>query len=287
MTIAKILVPVSGNPSDGTALAGAMVAARPFAAHVQALFVPQDPRYSFPYVGAPIDPAAIDTVEKAIQETNRQAAQRARQMLAATAKFEGATVVREPERANHVTCSFKEDMGFFALRTGRYARLSDLVVFSSFGPDIFSEANEAFVETLIRTERPVLVVPTVPSQLTEKISIAWDGSIPCAHALTAAIPLLRHAKKVELIEIEPVRGNGLPVSDAKEYLELHQVPSAMRFVKREKHVMADAIMHEAHAGGTSLLVMGAYGHNRFAEAVLGGVTSDIKWHPHLPVLMAH
>jgi hypothetical protein len=33
--------------------------------------------------------------------------------------------------------------------------------------------------------------------------------------------------------------------------------------------------------------MGAYGHNRFAEAVFGGVTTDIKWHPQLPVLMAH
>lgn len=287
MSIAKILVPVSGAPSDGAALAAAMVAARPFAAHVQALFVPQDPRFALPYMGAPISPTVIESIQQAIDEVNEQAANRAKQMLAATAKFEGATLLDRPQRLDRVTCSFKEDMGFLALRTGRYARLSDLVVFASLGPDVFSEANEAFVETLIRTEKPVLVTPGVPESLTKKISIAWDGSIPCAHALTAAVPLLRHARKVELLEIEPVRGDGLPVSDAKEFLELHQVPTALRFVKREKHGTAEAIMHEAHAGGASLLVMGAYGHNRFAEAVWGGVTTEIKWHAQLPVLMAH
>ncbi|HEX2592641.1 MAG TPA: universal stress protein [Rhizomicrobium sp.] len=287
MTIAKILVPVSGALSDGLALAAAMVAARPFAAHVQALYVPQDPRYAIPYVGAPIDPSAIDSIEKAIAETNRQASKRAQEALAAAAKLEGATLVKQPERKDRVTCSFKEDMGFFALRTGLYARLSDLVVFSSLGPDVFSEANEAFVETLIRTERPVLVVPTVPVSLTGKVCIAWDGSSPCAHALTTSMPFLRHSQKVELLEIDPVRGNGVPASDAKDFLALHQVVSDIRRVKREDQRTAEAIMHAAHDGGADLLVMGAYGHNRFAEAVLGGVTTEIKWHAKLPVLMAH
>jgi nucleotide-binding universal stress UspA family protein len=287
MSIGKILVPVSGIDSDGVALAAAMVAARPFAAHVQALFVPPDPRLSIPYAGAPVSPTIIDSVMTALEEVNKKASLRARELLADAAKLEGATICPKPQLLDRVTCSFKEDMGFYALRTGRYARLSDLVVFAAFAGDLFSEANEAFVETLVRAQRPVLIVPTVPQSLTAKVSVAWDGSAANAHALTAALPFLKKADKVELLEVEPVAGNGIAVTEAKEYLDLHRVPAAMRFIKRDKHSTAEVIQHEAATGGASLLVIGGYGHNRFSEAVFGGVTTHIKWHPNLPVFMAH
>jgi nucleotide-binding universal stress UspA family protein len=287
MSIAKILVPVSGTDSDGIALATAMVAAAPFAAHVQALFVPPDPRLSIPYAGAPISPTVIDSIMTALERVNKESSLRARQLLADAAKLEGATICPTPQRLDRVTCSFKEDMGFFALRTGRYARVSDLVVFASLPDDIFSEANEAFVETLIRAARPVLITPTVPQSLTAKISVAWDGSAACAHAMTSALPFLTRAGKVELLEIEPLHGNGIPVTEAKEYLDLHRVPTALRFIKRDKHTTAETLLHEAASGGASMLVMGGYGHNRFSEAVFGGVSSFIKWHATLPVFMSH
>jgi nucleotide-binding universal stress UspA family protein len=105
--------------------------------------------------------------------------------------------------------------------------------------------------------------------------------------MTAALPFLKHAGQVELLEVEPLTGNGLTVSEAQEYLSLHGVPATMRFVKREKHTTAEVLLHEAASGGASLLVMGGYGHNRFAETIFGGVTTHIKWHATLPVLMSH
>lgn len=287
MSLAKILVPVTGAPSDAVAINTALIAAAPFAAHVQVLFVPPDPRLSIPYVGTPVSPNVIDSVMKSLEELNRQASGRARQALTTAAKLQDVTVTGSPRKLERVSCSFREDTGFFALRTGRYARLSDLVVFASLPKDTFSEANEAFVETLIRTERPVLIAPEAPATLTSKISIAWDGGIACAHAMMAALPFLKHAGEVELLEIEPLAGNGLTVTEAQEYLSLHGVPVSLRFVKREKHTTAEALLHEAATGGTSLLVMGGYGHNRFAETIFGGVTTHIKWHPILPVLMTH
>jgi len=287
VSIGKILVPVSGVDSDAVALAAAMVAARPFAAHVQALFVPRDPRLAVPFAGSPMSPTVIDSVVTALEEANRKCSARAREMLADTAKREDATLCPKPQLLDRVTCSFREDTGFYAIRTGRYARLADLVVFASLPGDIFSEANEAFVETLIRAARPILIAPTAPRSLTAKISVAWDGSAACAHAMTSALPFLKKADKVELIEIEPVAGNGIAVTDAKEYLDLHRVSAAMRFIKRDKHTTAETILHEAASGGASLLVMGGYGHNRFSEAVFGGVSSYLKWHATLPVFMAH
>jgi nucleotide-binding universal stress UspA family protein len=287
MSIAKILVPMSGAPGDTVAINAALVAAGPFAAHVQALFVPADPRLSIPYVGTPVSPSVIDSIMKSLEELNQQASVRARQALNTAAKVQDVRVTDSPKKLDGVSCSFREAAGVFALRTGRYARLSDLVVFASLPNDTFSEANEAFVETLLRTERPVLIAPQAPATLTSKVSVAWDGGIPCAHAMTAALPFLKHAGQVELLEVEPIAGNGLTVTEAQEYLSLHGVPTSMRFVKREKHTTAEVLLHEAAAGGASLLVMGGYGHNRFAETIFGGVTKHIKWHATLPVLMSH
>lgn len=286
MSIAKILVPVSGAQTDAIAIGTALAAARPFAAHVQALFVPPDPRLSIPYAG-PMSPAVMDSIVTALEESSRDSAKRSRHMLAEAAKQEDVAICPAPQRADRVTCSLKEDMGFYALRTGQYARLSDLVVFAALPTDVFAEQNEAFVETLIRVARPVLIAPAVPKSLTDKIAIAWDGSTVCAHAISAAMPFLRHAKKVELLEIDPVADGGLSAGDARDYLTLHQVPSSVRVVKRDKHTTAEVLLHEAAGGGASLLVMGGYGHNRFAEAVFGGTSRHIKWHPSLPVFMAH
>jgi len=286
MSTAKILVPISGLETDSVALGAALTAAKPFAAHVQALFVPADPRMSAPY-GAPISPAVVDAIVTALETANRDAAKCARQMVADAAKAQGATICAKAQRTDRVTCSLKEDMGMYASRTGRHARLSDLVVFSSLPSDILSDANAALVETLIRAGRPVLIAPVVPKSLTDKISAAWDGSAACAHALSSAMPFLRHAAKVELLEIDPVSGNGVSADEAKEYLALHQVPAEMRRIKRDKHTTAEVILHEAAAGGASLLVMGGYGHSRFSEAMFGGVSFHIKWHATLPVFMAH
>ncbi len=284
MSIAKILVPVSGSPSDDVALATAMVAAAPFAAHVQALFVPPDPRLSLPYMGSP---TVIDSVVTALEDANRAASKRAQGALSRAARSADAPVYSSPKKTDQVSCSFREDMGFFALRTGRYARLSDLVVFSSLPDDVFSEANEAFVETLIKTERPVLIAPQTPASLTARVSVAWDGSVACAHALTSAVPFLKRAGIVELLQVEPVAGTGLVIADAQEYLSLHGVTAVLHTVNREDLTTAETLLHEAAKAGASMLVMGGFGHNRFAETIFGGVSTHIKWHPTLPVLMTH
>jgi nucleotide-binding universal stress UspA family protein len=196
-------------------------------------------------------------------------------------------MVPAAEKHDRVSCSLREERGFLALRTGRLARLSDLVVFSRLPDDTFSEQNEALVEALVRSDRPILIAPEVPASLTQKIAIAWDGGHACTQALTAALPFLKRAGTVELLEVEPVSGNGLSIADAREYLKLHGISAGMRFVKRDARTVAETLLAEAGATGASMLVMGGYGHNRFAEALFGGVTSHIKWHPTLPVFMSH
>src|SRR6516164_5514014 len=107
MSIAKVLAPVTGVPRDATVIRAAIAAAKPFKAHVVALFVRPDSRLSVPYMGgAPMSPKVVD----------------------------------HPAKAAEVTCSFEAIIGLFPPRIAEAASLSDLVVFGPLshddGPDI-------------------------------------------------------------------------------------------------------------------------------------------------------
>ena len=62
-----------------------------------------------------------------------------------------------------------------------------------------------------------------------------------------------------------------------------------RFERTElnKRSIADALQESATDAGASMLVMGAYGHSRFREFVLGGATRGILDRPRLPVMLSH
>ena len=62
MAFKKILVPLTGAQSDAVALATAFAFARPFAGHVQALFVRPDPREAVPFVGTPVPPEVLQQI---------------------------------------------------------------------------------------------------------------------------------------------------------------------------------------------------------------------------------
>ena len=49
----------------------------------------------------------------------------------------------------------------------------------------------------------------------------------------------------------------------------------------------EALLNQAYAMHADLLVMGAWGHSRMTELILGGTTRHVLEHAQLPVLMAH
>jgi len=143
---------------------------------------------------------------------------------------------------------------------------------------------------LLNCGRPVLLVPRSGRFPTigKRVMVAWNGSMEAAKAVTAALPLLRGAEQVTLA----VLGNSAdilgesPGADIALYLARHGVK--VEVLRRpEPADPGKAILSLAADFNVDLLVMGAYGHSRFREMMLGGATRTILATATLPVLMAH
>jgi nucleotide-binding universal stress UspA family protein len=294
MSIARIIVPVTGTERDAAALAAAFAAAKPFNAHVLAMIVHPDPRLSVPFMGAPLAPQVVQSLVDATAEVNVTATKAARASLAVTARTAGVEIVDNPRKTEAVTCSFAEMEGFFAGSIAKAARLSDLVVFGPIatadGPDV----NECFVEILTKTDKPVLLSANGGRKLTRSIAVAWDGGASACHAITGALPFLKRAEAVTILHVgEPLQDSQSGFSirtslgELKEYLSLHGVTPAVQNFEGGTKSTGEALLDAALAVGADMLVMGGYGHSRLRETIFGGVTAHIRWHAELPVLMVH
>lgn len=171
------------------------------------------------------------------------------------------------------------------------ARCCDLVVLGQTDPDEPSPAvMPDFPEfVVLHGGRPVLILPCACSDKAEmnRILVAWNASIGAARAVTAALPLLVRARLVEIA----VLGAGRPPDELDamqlaQYLARHDVPVEVVCKEFDRHV-GDALLALAAQRNADMVVMGGYGHSRFREILLGGVTRTMLESMARPVLMAH
>jgi len=287
MPFVKILVPVAGVARDRLALATAFAAAKPFNAHVLALFVYADPREAVPYGELPLSPDIVQDLIDTAADLEKASSKAARSTLASMAADAGIRIVGAPERAGAVTVSYQEVTGHLPRALDREGRLSDLVVFPPIRETDDPEVQEAFVRALTKLERPVLLsAEKPPAEIGRRVAVGWDGSIACAHALMAALPYLERAEAVDIVSIKdaPSQANG--TEEVISYLALHGIGCSYRAVARGANV-AETLLDTAANDGFDMLVAGGYGHSRLMESLFGGATEHIVSHPKIPVLMMH
>jgi nucleotide-binding universal stress UspA family protein len=178
------------------------------------------------------------------------------------------------------------------------ARYSDLTVLSQHdaGEALPGAMSDLVPYVMLNAARPVLIVPRsgpfaqLGTQAGTTVVVAWDGSMEATRAIGHALPLLRAARLVVLALLHPPAGHAQPArhpgSDIAAYLSRHGVPVEVRQAITTGDIGAAllAMAAEVHA---DLLVMGGYGHARFREILLGGVTETVLRQMTLPVLMAH
>ncbi len=176
------------------------------------------------------------------------------------------------------------------------ARYADLVVLSQSDPELNGpDWLRSLPEYLsLHGGRPVLLVPYAGryQHLDRHALVAWDGSRAATRAVTDALPLLRRSQRVTLavFNAEPLSGQHgeQPGADIALYLARHGVKvEVLQQTAPSGLDIGNALLSLAADTGADLLVMGAYGHQRWREIVLGGVTRRVLRSMTLPVLMAH
>lgn len=159
------------------------------------------------------------------------------------------------------------------------ARCADLLIAAAVPRELFAATEHVGLGDLImRVGRPVLVVPHSGAKFPlNRIIIAWKDSRESRRAVRDALPLLKAANDVSIVEISPKETTSLAldrINDVRTWLERHGVKAAPRVVPAtgdEAHDLA-AFLEEQSA---DLVVAGAYGHSRFREWAFGGVTDGI------------
>jgi nucleotide-binding universal stress UspA family protein len=176
---------------------------------------------------------------------------------------------------------------------GRRAQFADLVILPRpyGGPD--EGGSEAILEAaLFEGRAAVLILPENGKVVAnpKHAVVAWNQSGEAMAAVRRALPMLRQANTVTICVIDPPT-HGPERSDPGgllcQMLVRHGVKAEVTVLARTLPKPSDVLLRHVVDQDADLLVMGAYGHSRLREAILGGATRDVLEHATVPVLMAH
>lgn len=173
------------------------------------------------------------------------------------------------------------------------ARFSDLVILPQpYGPDRDAEAEPIIEAAMFEGHAPVLVVPddVAPLDRPKTILIGWNESVEAMRAIRRALPFLTEADLVRIVVIDPPR-HGPDRSDPggmlSQMLARHGVKCEIDVLSKTMTRVSDVLNRHASDTEADMIVMGAYGHSRFREAILGGATRNMLEQSAVPVFLAH
>lgn len=276
----KTLTTVYRNPAlDDAHLSHATDLARDWNAHLEVLAIGTDHIHPGAFYAGAGAIAVRDGMDQAIADakTARDTAMDALQPTGISWRVHAAVT----------------QMGAMGQSIAEHAALSDLVILPRPYGDGRNSEDVAITEAaLFSTRTPVLVLPddASPPSNPQKIVIAWNQSAEALAAIRAALPLLKSAELVSIVVIDPPSHDSEhtdPGSRLAEMLSRHDISCEVAILARTMPNISDVLMRHAIDIDADLVVMGAYGHSRLLEAILGGATRNMLEKCKLPVLMAH
>ncbi len=167
-----------------------------------------------------------------------------------------------------------------------YARLRDLTILPASSDQWYAEA------VIFGSGRPTMILPAGlkrrPFQLGT-VAVAWDFSRAAARAISDALPLLEQAKQVRIVTVinEKALGTKRSGEELAKNLSRHGIDVVLDEVDAKGRAIGDVLESFTSSQGADLLVMGAYGHSKWREFVLGGATRSLLSKPSLPILLSH
>jgi nucleotide-binding universal stress UspA family protein len=279
MTYKTLLVHLDTSARANARLSLALKLARTFGAHLDGLFATFMPHPHEFYVMS--GSADYYDEHRQLRAEQRGAIERRFRAELARARVEGDWVAAERAPIASVT---------------QRSRSADLTIVGQTDPDD-PEAYVAdqFVEMIVMgAGGPVLVMPYTGSfeSIGERVLIGWNGTREAVRAVHDAIPFISRAAHVTIAAAATTFGpaaSEASCTDLAAMLARHGATTVdvERFERHASETSGDALLRYAADGGFDLLVMGAYGHARLQEMVLGGATRSVLATMTLPVLMSH
>lgn len=239
-----------------------------------------------PYVVLPGGEVGVSTVTV---EAHRDAYQADLQKLKAA--------FTEETRINPAKAEWRAADANFSTAAGtviEHGRLADLVVTSQKDKNwTLSDFLEEPERVAIECGRPVLIVPNSgkPVSPPKRATIAWNGKREAARAVFDALPLLKGTDEVNILWVHPERdqphSGDIPGAELSATLARHGIKCVATSASATDGNIGYELLRQASAFGSDLVVMGAYGHSRMREFVLGGASREMLAQMDRLVLMSH
>lgn len=271
-SVADVLAVLHGEKDAYPAAAYAVGLAEMLGAHLTIAGITRDPARQFYLAQAPA-PALAAALDAARTSANA---------------FASKVAVMAAERGlSSQALTLEIQIGQGWSEASRLARLYDISVLARpAGED--AARDQALLETvLMQSGRAVLVVPPSyagPVSFARPV-FAWDASRSAARALAEAIPILRHAGEAQVVTVVGQNDAKAAVPDIIPHIERHGI-ACTHYEPTLSGSIAQTLLAHAQRAASDLLVMGAFGHSRIRELVLGGTTHDVLLDAGLPVLLA-
>ncbi|MCH9670056.1 MAG: universal stress protein [Gammaproteobacteria bacterium] len=272
MTYRRILVNVGGAGADGVEVEAALCVATRFDAELVGLYVQSA-------IPAQYGDAMLVTPGLQREAERHWAADAAR----AKATFLGAV-------GTYRSATWHECVGDPGERVGIAARAADLAFLRQPARSGFPVRFADLAGHVVLTSgRPVVIVPEIgfPAGFGSRPLIAWNGSREAARAVLDAMPLLRAAVRIDVLNVVNGGTDSGGTKALEELLNAHGLCAKTHVTVGRDYSAADYILSIANDLGNDLLVMGAYGHSRACELMLGGVTRSVLSTASIPAFMAH
>ena len=291
MTIKTILVPAAGSESDYSVFETALAAARPLVGHIHFYHIvvgPGEAATNTPHAGFAMGAGLVSSLHqlRAEEQTRLLCA---RDHAERFCKEHRIPMLDEPLAGNETWASWYEESGDSVPLIIRRARYSDLVVM---GRQRHSDhlPENLLKRLLLESGRPILVATSSKSQtLTGTIMICWKECSQAAHAVTAAMPLLRQAARVLIVSVsETDDDRALAAADGlARQMRWHGIHATPRHLASDGHAVADVLSAVAQDCKVDLMVMGGYSRRGIRELIFGGCTETFLQAAECPILLVH
>lgn len=173
----------------------------------------------------------------------------------------------------------------------RYALVSSAVLFAGGSTTDNPVLRNTFYGSVFDAGRPALKLEAGKRTLPpfKKILMAWDGEQESANAIHRSLSWLSNGSDIHLATVDPEPNDTgpNPGDDMASFLArqtfsvtVDRLPSSGRSISRVLNEHATDI-------GADLIVMGAYGHSRLREWLLGGTTREMLEQDEFPLFLAH
>jgi nucleotide-binding universal stress UspA family protein len=171
----------------------------------------------------------------------------------------------------------------------RESALADLIVLSAPNQNYQPDIARAFIgEIALLAAAPVLTIPLDLEEfdVSGPVLAAWNGSLEATRTIRSNIGLLQKASEVHLVSVGQAMLRGFDAVESKAYFALLGLDVEVSDIAREGST-TESLLQKAAEIGASYILLGAYGHSRFREAIFGGVTRAMLSQDRFPLILHH